>query len=166
MAIVDLGSDPVFKKQYDTQNWEQGKETLAKLFSTRCRNEWCELLEGTDICFAPVLNFDESVDHPHNKEREVFVELDGFLCDPFGLAEHVVSFDVFVAFARERHQKTARLKIIVATRGCAEPPADCLQIVIDAGALGGGKVLDVSLRPKPGVGPNDTLGSVEVFADL
>ena len=73
----DLDKDPVFKEQYAAQNWELGKATLTRLFSTQSREQWCELLEGTDICFAPVLNFDESVDHPHNKERDVFVEIDG-----------------------------------------------------------------------------------------
>jgi alpha-methylacyl-CoA racemase len=34
-------------------------------------------MEGTDVCFAPVLDFDEAPKHPHNIARETFVEIDG-----------------------------------------------------------------------------------------
>lgn len=74
-----LADDPDFENQLDKDRWPSGKSTMASLFKTRARNEWCELMEGTDICFAPVLNFDEAAAHPHNRARNTFVELDGVL---------------------------------------------------------------------------------------
>ena len=57
--------------------WPATKERLAAIFRTRTRDEWCELMEGTDACFAPVLSLDEAPGHRHNRERRAFVELDG-----------------------------------------------------------------------------------------
>jgi alpha-methylacyl-CoA racemase len=50
---------------------------LEQTFHTRTRDAWCELLEGSDACFAPVLSMDEAPDHPHNRERGTFIEVDG-----------------------------------------------------------------------------------------
>ena len=50
---------------------------FADLFARRTRAEWCELLEGTDACFAPVLDYVEAAEHPHIKARETQIELDG-----------------------------------------------------------------------------------------
>jgi alpha-methylacyl-CoA racemase len=50
---------------------------MTELFKTRKRDEWCEILEGTDACFAPVLNMSEAPRHPHNMARGTFVEIDG-----------------------------------------------------------------------------------------
>jgi alpha-methylacyl-CoA racemase len=47
------------------------------LFRAKSRAEWCALLEGTDACFAPVLNFAEAQQHPHNVARQAYVEVDG-----------------------------------------------------------------------------------------
>jgi alpha-methylacyl-CoA racemase len=55
-------------------DWQQGTVALAELFKTKTRQEWCTLLEGTDACFAPVLELDEAPLHRHNAERSVFVE--------------------------------------------------------------------------------------------
>lgn len=63
--------------QTDQGNWAERSKTLAALFRTRPAAEWCELLEGTDACFAPVLEFDEVRDHPHMRARGVHVERDG-----------------------------------------------------------------------------------------
>ena len=52
---------------------------LAALFKTRTRAEWCQLLEGTDACFAPVLTTDEAAAHPHNRARSTYVEIDGIV---------------------------------------------------------------------------------------
>ena len=49
----------------------------ARLFRTRTRAEWCERLEGTDVCFAPVLTMTEAAEHPHNVARGTFVDVDG-----------------------------------------------------------------------------------------
>ncbi|MDH3830078.1 MAG: CoA transferase [Xanthomonadales bacterium] len=74
-----LDDDPDFKQQFDKAAWTRGKRKLEILFKTRMRSEWCELLEGTDACFAPVLNLEEAAEHPHNRDRGTFVEVDGVL---------------------------------------------------------------------------------------
>ena len=48
-------------------------------FQTKTREEWCAILEGTDACFAPVLDLDEAPEHPHNSERKTFVTIDGIV---------------------------------------------------------------------------------------
>jgi alpha-methylacyl-CoA racemase len=53
------------------------KEKLAGVFRTRTRDEWCEEMEGTDVCFAPVLSMDEAPSHPHNVARGTFATRDG-----------------------------------------------------------------------------------------
>jgi alpha-methylacyl-CoA racemase len=64
-------------EQMDRQRWPELKERLTKVFRTKTREEWCDILEGTDVCFAPVLSFDEATQHPHNKARETFIEVAG-----------------------------------------------------------------------------------------
>ena len=63
--------------QQDRTQWPALKERLAGIFRTRTRDEWCEIMEGTDVCFAPVLSIPEAVAHPHNVERGTFVEVAG-----------------------------------------------------------------------------------------
>jgi alpha-methylacyl-CoA racemase len=58
--------------QYERARWPELRERLAAVFRTRTRAEWCELLEGSDACFAPVLTPQEAVTHPHNAARECF----------------------------------------------------------------------------------------------
>ncbi|MBV9776800.1 MAG: CoA transferase, partial [Acetobacteraceae bacterium] len=53
------------------------RERLAAIFRTRSRAAWCALMEGTDVCFAPVLTMEEALRHPHARARAAFVELDG-----------------------------------------------------------------------------------------
>lgn len=69
--------DPVFDAQLDAARWPLLKLRLADIFRTRTRAEWCTLLEGSDACFAPVLDWDEAPQHAHNRARETFVTLDG-----------------------------------------------------------------------------------------
>jgi len=66
-----------FEPQMDQKSWPLLKLKLADVFRSRSRDEWCQLLEGTDACFAPVLDWDEAPRHPHNRARETFFELDG-----------------------------------------------------------------------------------------
>lgn len=66
-------------KQNDARGWEQMRSQFGEIFKSRTRAEWCEILEGTDACFAPVLNMDEVRTHPHNVARQMFVEVDGVL---------------------------------------------------------------------------------------
>ena len=53
------------------------KERIAELFRTKTRAEWCELMEGTDVCFAPVLSFVDAPKHPANVARDTYIEVDG-----------------------------------------------------------------------------------------
>jgi len=69
--------DPDFAVQLDRDRWPVMKEKLAAVFRTRTRAEWCSLLEGSDACFAPVLDWDEAPAHPHNVARGTFLTLDG-----------------------------------------------------------------------------------------
>ncbi|HET6663307.1 MAG TPA: CaiB/BaiF CoA-transferase family protein [Acidimicrobiales bacterium] len=63
--------------QHDRAQWPALKERLAAIFKAKTRAEWCELMEGTDVCFAPVLTIPEAMEHPHNVDRGTFVEVAG-----------------------------------------------------------------------------------------
>ena len=58
-------------------NWENGKKIFAMKFSQQPRKYWCQKLENTDACFAPILSWDEATEHPHLKARESFCTVDG-----------------------------------------------------------------------------------------
>ncbi|TXS92777.1 CoA transferase [Parahaliea maris] len=79
MEKCGLANEPGFNNQFDKTRWSRAKGEMASLFKTRTRDQWCELLEGTDACFAPVLDFVEAAAHPHNRHRETFLEIDGVL---------------------------------------------------------------------------------------
>ncbi|WP_442114178.1 CaiB/BaiF CoA transferase family protein [Pseudomonas sp. NUPR-001] len=64
-------------EQNDPRNWPKAREYFAQAFRRRDRQAWCELLEGTDVCFAPVLSFEEAPQHPHLQARGTFIEVDG-----------------------------------------------------------------------------------------
>ena len=63
--------------QYDTRTWPQLKQRMAATIQQKTRAEWQILLEGTDVCFAPVLSLTEAAEHPHNKSRALFVNVNG-----------------------------------------------------------------------------------------
>ena len=65
--------------QMDQSQWPALKEKFAALFKTKTRDAWCEIMEGTDICFAPVLSMSEAPKHPHLAERGTYVERDGMI---------------------------------------------------------------------------------------
>jgi alpha-methylacyl-CoA racemase len=65
--------------QLDRTQWPAMKDRFVALFRTKTRDEWCELLEGTDACFAPVLSMSEAHEHPHNRARATFVDNFGIL---------------------------------------------------------------------------------------
>lgn len=69
--------DPGMASRLDRAQWPMMKERLAAAFRTRTRAEWVELLEGTDACFAPVLDLDEATQHPHNVARGTFTKVGG-----------------------------------------------------------------------------------------
>lgn len=70
-------TDPEFQAQMDKDKWPDLKKKIADVFKQKTRDEWCEIMEGSDVCFAPVLDFDEAPEHPHNKARGTFIEVDG-----------------------------------------------------------------------------------------
>jgi alpha-methylacyl-CoA racemase len=70
-------TDPGFGKQWSQRDWPGLKEKFAALFRTRTRDEWCILLEGSDACFAPVLDMGEAPRHPHNQVRDTFIDVAG-----------------------------------------------------------------------------------------
>jgi alpha-methylacyl-CoA racemase len=78
IETIELDTE-IFGDQNDTNNWPLQKEALAKVFKIKTRDQWCELLEGSDVCFAPVLNFLEAPKHPHNIARSTFIETDGIV---------------------------------------------------------------------------------------
>jgi len=63
--------------QEDRARWPEMRERFAAIFKTRTREEWCALMDGKEVCFAPVLSMGEAPGHPHLKARETFVEFDG-----------------------------------------------------------------------------------------
>jgi alpha-methylacyl-CoA racemase len=64
-------------RQNDRPSWPRMKERLKALFLAKTRDEWCKIMEGTDICFAPVLSMEEAPKHSHNQLRGTFVVQDG-----------------------------------------------------------------------------------------
>ncbi|MGI9600406.1 MAG: CaiB/BaiF CoA transferase family protein [Acidimicrobiales bacterium] len=70
-------ADADLPAQMDRNAWPELKERLAGVFGTKTRAEWCEIMEGSDVCFAPVLGPDEAAQHPHNVERGTFVDVAG-----------------------------------------------------------------------------------------
>ena len=69
------GTEPA--PQIDHAAWPEMKRRFEILFRTRTRDDWCALLEGTDVCFAPVLDMSEAPAHQHNQARGTFIEVDG-----------------------------------------------------------------------------------------
>jgi alpha-methylacyl-CoA racemase len=65
------------RDRWDRAGWPAAKAVLNSTFKTRTRAQWCELLEGSDCCFAPVLSMDEVAQHPHMKQRGVIVDVGG-----------------------------------------------------------------------------------------
>jgi alpha-methylacyl-CoA racemase len=64
-------------RQMDRKAWPDLKEKFSALFKAKTRDEWCKIMEGSDICFAPVLSMAEAPNHPHNQQRGTFVEVEG-----------------------------------------------------------------------------------------
>ncbi|PIE33361.1 MAG: carnitine dehydratase [Ilumatobacter coccineus] len=73
LAKTGLSDDPEFAGQLEPSRWPRLKERLAEVFATKTRDEWCEIMEYSEVCFAPVLKMDEAVEHPHHQARHTFV---------------------------------------------------------------------------------------------
>lgn len=69
--------DPAFDAQWDESQWPQLQQKLANLFASKTRQSWCDLLEGSDCCFSPVLGMAEAPSHPQHVARGSFVKVDG-----------------------------------------------------------------------------------------
>jgi alpha-methylacyl-CoA racemase len=63
--------------QMDRSRWLELRQRLAEVFATKTRDEWADILGGTDACVAPVLRMSEAATHPHNRARGTFVEAFG-----------------------------------------------------------------------------------------
>lgn len=78
MKRIGLESED-FSQQMDRGRWAELRKKLAGVFKTKTRDEWAEVLEGSDACFAPVMSWTEAKDHPHNAARGTLVEVEGVL---------------------------------------------------------------------------------------
>ena len=70
-------TDPQFKNQMNREEWPQLRAKLAAVIRTKTCDEWCALMDATDVCFAPVLTLEEAPSHPHNAARQTFVSVEG-----------------------------------------------------------------------------------------
>ena len=77
MRLTGLTEDGEFKRQMEREAWPNLKERITEVFKSKSRDEWCTIMEGTDVCFAPVLTLEEAPKHPHNVQRDVFTEIEG-----------------------------------------------------------------------------------------
>jgi len=74
---LHLTESPEFQDQLNPETWPAARAKLAAVFKTQTRDHWCELMENTDVCFGPVLSLTEAAEHPHNKARGTFFEMEG-----------------------------------------------------------------------------------------
>jgi alpha-methylacyl-CoA racemase len=74
-----LADDKDFDAQMEASAWPALKEKLTTLFRTKTRDDWCALMEMTDVCFAPVLSLGEAPGHPHNVARGTFLDVAGMV---------------------------------------------------------------------------------------
>jgi alpha-methylacyl-CoA racemase len=77
LQLTGLASDAEFANQQDRTIWPKLKQRLTDVFATKSQAQWCQIMEGTDVCFAPVLTMSEAAKHPHNVARHTFIEVDG-----------------------------------------------------------------------------------------
>ena len=77
LQLTGLASDAEFANQQDRSMWPKLKQRLTEVFATKTQAEWCKIMEGTDVCFAPVLTMSEAAKHPHNVARKTFIEIAG-----------------------------------------------------------------------------------------
>lgn len=79
MNKLGLEEDEDFKKQWNGKMWMPLKQRLQDIFVTKTRAEWCEVFEGTDACFAPVLSLSEAPSHPHNQARGTYTTVNNIV---------------------------------------------------------------------------------------
>jgi alpha-methylacyl-CoA racemase len=123
-----MGLDgPEWDPQFAPAVWPSLKADLSQRFKQRSRDEWVAVFAGYEACFAPVLDFDEAVNHPHNRERGTFVEAGGVV-QPAPAPRYSMSGTVPPAMARE-----AETDAILAENGFSEEEIAALH---EAGAMG------------------------------
>jgi len=74
---LGVADDPDFSEQMDRGRWPELKRRFAEIIRTKSRDEWCDGFELTDACFTPVMAMGEAPQHPHNRARETFIEIEG-----------------------------------------------------------------------------------------
>lgn len=74
--LAELDPD-FFADQHNPKRWPEMKQALAAVFKSKSQAEWCDIMEGSDVCFAPVLTLTEAANHPANIARQVYVDVDG-----------------------------------------------------------------------------------------
>jgi alpha-methylacyl-CoA racemase len=77
LELSGLGRQPDLADQMDKSRWPELKQRVQELVKAKTRDEWCRIMEGSDVCFAPVLTMGEAAAHPHNVARKTYVEVAG-----------------------------------------------------------------------------------------
>lgn len=77
LETLNLQDDPLFNDQMNAEKWPTQKARLTEIFKSKPQQVWCEFMEGTDICFGPVLHPGEAAEHPHMKSREIYQTFQG-----------------------------------------------------------------------------------------
>jgi alpha-methylacyl-CoA racemase len=77
LELSGLGAQDDLPQQNDKARWPEMKARLADLVRQKTSDEWCAIMEGSDVCFAPVLTMAEAAKHPHNELRQTYVEVAG-----------------------------------------------------------------------------------------
>lgn len=103
LTKLGLENDPDFTSQFDQSKWPEQKRKLASLIKSKSRRDWCNVLEGTDVCFAPVLNPREASEHPHMSSRQNYLTFNGQIeaAPAPKFASHISSFE------RKKHSPIA-----------------------------------------------------------
>ena len=76
---LGLAEDKDFDAQMERDQWQDLKAKITAIVKTKSREEWCQLMEGSDVCFAPILSLEEAPHHPHNRARKTFIEIEGVM---------------------------------------------------------------------------------------
>lgn len=77
LDLLGITDRDIREQRMDPERWPEFKTRFEAIFKTKTRDEWSALLEGTDVCYAPMLDFAEAPKHPHNLARKAFIEIDG-----------------------------------------------------------------------------------------
>ena len=77
LELTGLMDNPEFKLQMDPKKWPSLKDRISEVIKTKTRDEWDTIMEGTDVCYAPVLSMAEAPNHQHNIARDAFIAVDG-----------------------------------------------------------------------------------------